>query len=261
MGNLFKAYLFKLRKDLAFRITLIIGGGLAILMTLLFLLIEKITGEAMLNGQMMLIMSLSPVQNFGIAIPVNLITFTVLEFSQGTIRNKIIAGYSKGQIYISIFLTGLVFTLTLASVYALLCFGLGSVFGGFDPHGAIAGASTLAPYYIPKIIAVAVLCYVSITSFTIFFATLFRSIGPTIPVVIVGLMFAYLVGTLLGSLFNNETIVWILRIADPLYAMSVSELGGALADETFVSALICNAVYTLLFFGLGLLIFRKRDIK
>lgn len=259
MANLFKAFIFKLRKDLTFKITLIVGVGLAFMMTLLFLLIEKVTDEKVLSGQMMLLSSLSPVQNFGIAIPVNLITFTVLEFSQGTIRNKIISGCSKAQIYLSMCLTGLVFTFALASVYVLLCFGLGSIFGGFDPNGAIAGA-TLEAYFIPKIILVAVLSYISITMFTLFFATLFRSIGPSIPVVIIGLTFAYLVGTLLGSMFNNEVVVWLLRILNPLYAISMLN-AGFIADETFIAAIICNCVYALIFFVGGLLIFRKRDIK
>ena len=109
MGNLFKAFLFKLRKDLTFRITLFIGLGLAVLMTLIYLgidLVVKALEEdpssykfVFCTGQNLFINSLSPAQNFGIAIPINLITFTVLEFTQGTIRNKIIAGNSKTNIY------------------------------------------------------------------------------------------------------------------------------------------------------------------
>lgn len=260
MANLFKAFIFKLRKDLTFKITLLVGVGLAIMMTLLFLLIEKVTGEKMLNGQMMLLSAISPIQNFGIAIPVNLITFTILEFTQGTIRNKIISGCSKAQIYISICLTGLVFTFALASVYVLLCFGLGSIFGGFDPNGVIAGTATIEPYFIPKIILVAILSYTSITMFTLFFATLFRNIGPTIPVVIVTLTFCYLVGTLLGTMFNNEVITWLQRILNPLYAISLIN-SGAMAQETCIAACISNIVYASLFFVGGLIIFKKRDIK
>ena len=42
------------------------------------------------TGQSMLVFSMSPAQNFGIAIPINLAVFIVLEFTQGTIRNKVI---------------------------------------------------------------------------------------------------------------------------------------------------------------------------
>ena len=40
MRRLIKAFFFKLSRDLAFRITLIIGAGLAFLMTGLYLLID-----------------------------------------------------------------------------------------------------------------------------------------------------------------------------------------------------------------------------
>ena len=85
MAKLFNAFFFKLRKDLSFRITLFIGIGLAILLSLILLGVELIvngtlgSSHRLLTGETMLTNSLSPVANFGIAIPVNLITFTVQE--------------------------------------------------------------------------------------------------------------------------------------------------------------------------------------
>ena len=113
MQRLFNAFLFKIRKDATFRITLIIGAALAVFMTVLYGLLEKFAGSngiKYLDGQSMLLNSMSPVQNYGIAIPVNLISFTCLEFTQGTIRNKIIAGNSKFKIYASLCLSGLIFS-------------------------------------------------------------------------------------------------------------------------------------------------------
>ena len=42
MGNLFRAFFFKLKKDLTFRIALFIGVAMAVFMTLAFLLIDKL---------------------------------------------------------------------------------------------------------------------------------------------------------------------------------------------------------------------------
>ena len=42
MRDLFRAFFFKLSRDLTFRITLIIGAGLAVLMTLLYMVIDKV---------------------------------------------------------------------------------------------------------------------------------------------------------------------------------------------------------------------------
>ena len=72
MQRLFNAFLFKIRKDATFRITLIIGAALAVFMTVLYGLLEKFAGGngiKYLDGQSMLLNSMSPVQNYGIAIP------------------------------------------------------------------------------------------------------------------------------------------------------------------------------------------------
>ena len=285
MLRLFKAFLFRLRRDLTFRITLFIGIGMAIFMTILYLVLEYTlnadyeegdTSIKMLTGQGMLISSLSPVQNFGIAIPVNLISFTIIEFTHGTIRNKIIAGNSKGKIYASLFLSGLIFSIALIIVYALLCTLLGTIFGGFKPDNgynvlpSVSGynSAMVSDQYIVRIIIVSLMSYVSITSFAVLIATLTRQIGGAIPIVIIGILFCYLIGTgvYVASVFANiEDIVNVIRILNPLYALSEQSTTDdgyqIMKDVTFYSALINNAVYAALFFMAGLLIFKKRDVK
>ena len=94
MGRLLKAFFFKLSRDLTFRITLIIGAGIALMMTGIYLAIDLTaaseTGVSyaeysgkLLTGPTMLVSSLSPAQNYGLAIPINVISFICLEFSQG----------------------------------------------------------------------------------------------------------------------------------------------------------------------------------
>ena len=201
MARLFRAFIFKISKDITFRITLIIGAAIAVFTTGIYLILSSAMsdefgeGAKILTGQGMLITSLSPVQNFGIAIPINLISFTVLEFTQGTIRNKIIAGHSKFKIYSSLYLTGLVYGFALLITYVGICTGLGSIFGGFDPNGtAMVGTSIggkISAEFLLKFVVLGIFSYVSIISFTIFIVTTFRSMGPSIPLVIVGLMGCY----------------------------------------------------------------------
>ncbi len=288
MGNLFRAFLFRLKRDLTFRITLIIGGALAIVITLIYFAIDLSISEIadgadnldhmFCNGQSMLINSVSPAQNFGLAIPINLITFTVLEFTQGTIRNKIITGNSKGKIYFGLLFSGLVFTILLIVTYVGLCVGIGSIIGGFDAHGTIlAGlsASQITPEFIWKFIVLVVLVYVLIACVTIFFATLFRSIGPSIPVVIILIIMCYFSATVVGSLGMIEdlsdifkNLAKIMMYVNPLYSLSaydtVSTAEGSLltiTNQAFISQIINNAVYIAAFTIGGWLIFRKRDVK
>ena len=292
MKELFVAYLYKLRHDLAFRITLFIGVGLALFLSLIYFGLSFALEAEMITGTTMFISSLSPTQNFGLAIPVNLITFTVMEFSQGGIRNKIIGGHSKAQVYTSLVLNGLVFTFALMIVYSLLCLGLGAGLGAIitlmNPDWSEVGSISLstlsmtsgyADGYFVKLIFSAVVCYISIGSFTVFFATLFRSVGPCIPVIIITLIFLSLACTIISLIgLDKEEVLWAGRILDPLFPLNAgeyieiskgtNEFGyenierlSTIHNETFVSGICSNLVYAALFFGGGLLIFAKRDIK
>lgn len=296
MGRLMKAFFFKLARDLTFRITLIIGAAMAVVITLLYFIVQSFLTDALgegmdgvkfLCGQGMLISSMSPIQNFGLVIPINLIIFTCLEFSHGTIRNKIIAGNSKFKIYASLYLTGLVFALSLLFVYIFICTGLGSIFGGFNLKDAVFSGLNASRYtveYILKMLLICLVTYACIVSMTIFFAALFRSIGPCIPIVIILLLGCYYLVSITSvvALFldedQSEILLNIFRIVDPLYAIASSETQGVnpvmteygleyeyyiakMNDVTFYGGLANNIVYAGAFFGFGALIFTKRDIK
>lgn len=285
MKELFISYLYRLRRDLAFRITLIIGGGLALILALVYLGLSFIVEANIISGQMMLISSLSPSSNFGLAIPLNLITFTVMEFNNGIIRNKVISGHSKKQIYLSLFLNGLVFTFSLMALYAALCYGLGSLLGLIKigeeiPPELAALSGSYADFYFLKLIVSAIFIYIAITAFTIFIATLFRGIGPSIPVVLVVIVLGATIGALIASFAaDQEGVIWAVRVIDPYYPLGATEFEvvgqyfdpttGNLVDihattiynETFVSGIISNLTYTALFTVGGLLLFTHRDIK
>ncbi len=276
MANLFKAFLFKLRRDLTFRITLFVGLGLSILLTAIYLILDHLvgTGDSSLrfcSGANMFYSSLSPAQNFGIAVPINLVCFTVLEFNQGGIRNKIIAGNSKGKVYLSLLLNGLVFTFLLVLAYVGLSTLLGTIFGGFDINGVImfsqTGKSNVT--YFLKMLGLAIAVYVFITAFAVFFATLLRNIGPCIPIVIVVILMAYLSGSIIAPMAKTlpelQGAAQALKVVNPLYALAASEVDAegvlSIPDDVFYFGIGNNVVYSLLFGFFGLLIFKKRDIK
>ena len=297
MRNLFRAFLFKLRRDLTFRITLFIGIGMAFFMTGTFALIDLLTwlgseGEFAFNycnGQNLLVNTLSPASNFGLVIPILLTVFTVSEFNSGTIRNKIIAGNSKSKIYFSIFLSGLVFTFVVIIAYVGLCVGLASILGKFNPNGTIfainnmsatvnglLGGTTICPEFVWKIVVVGVTVYITVTAMTVFFSTLFRNMGPCIPIIIVLLLF-FSLESMIASIFalDNQldsvatAIITTSRILNPLYALNsydVKDISESVHKFTITNTNllihICNnVVYSMLFLLGGWLIFRKRDVK
>ena len=286
MDRLFKAFLFKITRDITFRITLIIGGGMALFITLVYLLIDYGGGLLdanfrYLTGPNMLLSSISPVQNFGIAIPVNLISFICLEFSQGAIRNKIIAGHSKLRIYFSLCLSGLVFTFALLFIYVGLCVGLGSIFGGFDLSKPIMAGLLSMSYvdhiYILETIGICIMVYATIVFFTVFFATLFRSIGPCIPLVIVTMMALYLGSTIVSAMaqiLEDDLIVKVSEFLNPLYVMSggsttyfkITDTGDMeyytyFETRSMIATTVSNVVWSGAFLAGGCLIFMRRDVK
>ena len=288
MGRLLKSFFFKLSRDLTFRIVLIIGAGIAFFMTALYLLIDLGIdglggGIKFLTGPNMLLTSFNPADNFGLAIPICLITFICLEFSQGAIRNKIIAGHSKFKIYTSLVLSGLVLTFSLLIVYAGLCTLLGTIFGGFnldDPvvliSLSILGANVDGAY-IAQMILIAVVVYICIVSYTVFFASLFRSVGPCIPVVIIVIIMLSVGGTmvaLIGDALESEALVNIVKIVDPLFVISgggieqtyiveneVAKSYVSIETSAFIANIVNNLVYAAIFYIGGALIFMKRDVK
>ena len=288
MGRLLKSFFFKLSRDLTFRIVLIIGAGIAFFMTALYLLIDLGIdglggGIKFLTGPNMLLTSFNPADNFGLAIPICLITFICLEFSQGAIRNKIIAGHSKFKIYTSLVLSGLVLTFSLLIVYAGLCTLLGTIFGGFnldDPvvliSLSILGANVDGAY-IAQMILIAVVVYICIVSYTVFFASLFRSVGPCIPVVIIVIIMLSVGGTmvaLIGDALESEALVNIVKIVDPLFVISgggieqnyiveneVPKSYVSIETSAFIANIVNNLVYAAIFYIGGALIFMKRDVK
>lgn len=296
MANLFRAFLFKLKRDLTFRITLFIGIGMAVIMTLAFLaydFLATIDSEegfrvSYCSGQNLLINTLNPANNFGLVIPVLLTVFTVSEFSSGTIRNKIIAGNSKTKIYFSIWLSGLIFTFAVITAYIGLCVALSSIIGGFDANGTIFSTSGLSivnsimynPHingeFIWKIILSGVVIYIFVISMTVFFSTLFRNVGPCIPIIIV-LLIAFSTASLIVNIFVladaeeefAQNLVTFTRWVNPLFGLdsySIKEVGEhsyiyKIEDSNLILHIVCNMIYSTLFTLGGWLIFRKRDVK
>ena len=241
------------------------------------------------NGQNLLVNTLSPASNFGLVIPILLTVFTVSEFNSGTIRNKIIAGNSKSKIYFSILLSGLIFTFVVIIAYVGLCVGLASILGKFNPNGTILAmnnltatingafnGATISPEFVWKIVVIGITVYITVTAMTVFFSTLFRNMGPCIPIIIILLLF-FSLESMIASMFalddNLDTaavaIITTSRIINPLYALnsydikhiSESVTKFTITDQNLIIHVCNNLVYTTLFTLGGWLIFRKRDVK
>lgn len=265
MGNIFKSAMFKLVRDKTFIITLIIGVIVAALISIIIGSAYKTEGV----GFDLLQMQASPVNNFGIAVPINLISLIVLEFTYGTIRNKVIAGYKKSIVYCGLFLVGLVFSLSLMLVYISLSVFIGSAICGFDKAFAnIDGANVV------KFLLMAICSYVFVTSLALFYATLVRSIGPAITLTVLTLMACLIIPIIVLALSKSEgeyiQSATVLSYLDPVFYLAMgSRLSMPLLSDAvlyttgskFLIGVFSPLIYAALFYFAGVFIFSKRDLK
>ena len=277
MFNILKASLYKLFRDTTFKVTLIIGVALAVFTNLLYFIIFKVAidmpelGSTLFSGETALINALNPTSNFGLTVPINLVVFTIGEFTYGTIRNKIIAGHKRSSIYFSLLATGFVFTLILMVAYCVLSWGLGSLLGGLH-NDSISGET------IGFVILYGFLAYVFIMAVSVFVATLIRSIGGSLPIIILLLVFMGLVPTftIVGKAFESGDVTLVTYLPshiamwiDPLFMLGIytSSIMNTLLTETenatemILAGTIVPTFWAVVFSFLGLKLFQYRDIK
>lgn len=252
MLKILKASFFKLFKDRAFKVTLIIGIVLGLLYGLLY---STIGGG--LTGYFVLLSSSSPLSNFGIAVPINLIIFIIGEFNYGTIRNKIIAGNKRSHIFITLLIMGILYSFILMGVYMGISTALSSIIGGFGD---------VDPAQLWMTIGYTAILYIMLSALSVTTAASIRHTGISVTVTVIILvigMVAFLI-----SISNSDVNYDMLMALDPIAISFVNLLGGIIGMGSSgdlirylgISMVSC-VVYTVLFTGLGLFIFLKRDVK
>lgn len=275
MSKLIKSSFYKLIRDWTFKVTLIIGVALAVFMCLIYLGIDIISGEGttkcvgeMCYGYSFYTSSLSPTQNFGLTVPINLIIFTIGEFSCGTIRNKIIAGNKKTSIYLSLIITGAIFTISLMTIYFLLSVGLSTAIGGFSGLRELGEGERAMLYQYP----IMGLCtYLFIVTLCVLVSTSIRNIGGAMPIVIILIMFLYFISfipSLINSLGGNEKLNNFMiaqQWLNPLHGFGSIGIAGIIVDpletDQFIASIVTPLYWAAINIGLGILIFNKKDVK
>ena len=104
MANLLKVDFKRVLKDQLFMVICIVAGAFALITPLLYVaLFGSLEGEMeqmlsmmgiTIDAKTMFFQTFSLSNNSGLAIPILLSVILTKDFSQGTVRNKIISGYS-----------------------------------------------------------------------------------------------------------------------------------------------------------------------
>ncbi len=271
MINLLKADLKRMLRDKLFLITCIIGAGFALITGLLYFglnsLIDSLEeGLLMFYAKDILAASFAPLSNFGLALPIFICIILNKDFSYGTIRNKIICGYSRTKIYLSLLISTILLMVTTILGYTVVNFGLSSLL--LDYSITTTFAKDLE--YILLTILFGVIGYILLASFVVFFSTTTKNGGLAI-ILYFGIAFLLTlisVACALSSSFLGDDMSFFKNIFEILCNINIFYLFNSVIGYVDVYHLkeILFIVFDVIIFGtlitlLGIKIFNKKDLK
>ena len=202
------------------------------------------------------------------------------ESGWGTIRNQVVAGYSKIQIYFANFIAMVIVLFTILFAYQLLTLGLGYLFGFELGIETAAEAGVFFRKY-----ALNLLIFITEVAFMTFISLMFQNIiAPVFLVVILPIFVGAILQTVVPIvvLMNQsnsaqiiggfEYVIWYqntsLSISGFTYEMTsgIGGLLGAALYDTSTLEFILKTIGTNLglngiFLGLGSFLFSRKDLK
>ncbi|MBR4868217.1 MAG: ABC transporter permease [Clostridia bacterium] len=271
MVNLLAMDFCRIIKDKLFWITAIIGGVFALITPLLYAaLFHWIDQESM--GKMLIGIAVDAKSqfftafhfgdNFGLVAPVLLAIVLCKDFSYGTVRNKIIGGYSRTKIYLSMLITCYVSLFTLMLCHALLTLGCSLLFfpyqeGGFDASALI---------YLLGSVGLQALCYLFVSALVCWLCIAMKNVGLTIVVYIaITFLLTLIVSAiqLAVAAVPNQTLADVLMVINqinPFYQVGVIGQGETYTLEQLLYGVLSPVVAFGLFLACGAHAFKKKDI-
>ena len=262
MGKLLQADLYRIFKSKLFLALALIAFLFPVFTVLLYLLIFKVFATVDIPGIAAVTMSGREMisecfvlhSNFGFILPIFTTIFICMDISNGTMRNKIIAGRSRASIYFSHLISASIINVSGILIYVIIFMAFSSL---FFPYGV-----TLDGEEIIKII------YFMITGiFTFIFsaslsAAFTLSLKSTAPSIILSILTGMGISMLVNLLHMTDpftTNVWMCLI--PTYTNSSFLSTGQFDTTNFLLGILSYVVFIVLINAAGLLIYSKKDIK
>lgn len=274
MSKLIRSDLSRSLRDKLFLITCIIGGAFAMFTPLLFKLIfaglgagfDELTG-AYTSPKTLFFNAFSPGNNFGLIVPILLGIILYKDFSFGTIRNKIISGYSRREIFLSMFVVCFIMLWSMILLYALFTLVLSIIlFGTADTSSN--GAAVL--YFLESIVF-EFLLYLFIAALISWLCATRRNAGMVIVMYVAIMMIFTLVATIIQACIivldfdsGSEQTVKILTFFQRInlfYSYTYIGVGESYSLKDALYLVIPPVIGAGGLLGLGMVKFGKKDLK
>ncbi|MBO4411439.1 MAG: hypothetical protein IKY02_00180 [Lachnospiraceae bacterium] len=273
MKELIKADLFRVWKSKLTLVTLILVLAFPVLMTLMYLGInamaaldsEPLFGD-LVSANMLMSGVYSLTNNIGLVLPAFAGIFVCMDISHGTLRNKVIVGKSRVSIYLSHLIVSIIFNVAAITIYAAVTSGLALLFFRYNSSQGADAVKQILYWTINGTVS-----FVFVATISTFFGLVVRSIAPTIIFTIVLTMGLSMI-TSVVSLMDYEEYQYLVYLIPTFTSSSFSLNGMSLGslfnpgfeapiDIMFMEGLISYGFFGVLNTVLGILIFRKKDIK
>lgn len=269
MLNLYITDLKKIIKDKLFLVTCILAAILAIGNPLTYKLLFDALGVGELLGDLMSAKSLffssfSPGNNIGVIMPILIAIIVCKDFSQGTVRNKIISGKSRTTIFISHFLSAATIMCAIMLIQGVLTLGVSLLFFGYqsEPFTAYDFGYLLISLVFEMIV------YCAIAAIITYIATISKNMGVCIILYLAISFGASIIGTILqlaGAFVEPETTkYYVIEFINSLnFYVSSASVG---AGSTYTAKGVLYILMGPAIFGVGsalvgICMFRKKDLK
>ena len=268
MFKLLKTDFKRILCDKLFLVLCIIGGAFAVFTPLLYkILFSAIGAEELLfmtvNAKSLFFTAFSPSDNFGLILPILLAIILCKDFSHGTVRNKLICGYSRKTVFLSMYIACATTICVLILCYALINLFVALMFLEYQ-----ATAFTIADFgYLMLSVLFEMLIYLFVAALVCFYISFAKNVGLVI-VLYVGTMFFFLIVGVVASIafvFTDPantalySFMEILTFANP-FASSIGT-GTEYKASQVLSVVLTNLIGGGAFAFFGLSIFKKRDLK
>lgn len=197
--------------------------------------------------------------NLGLIVPVLLGIVLCKDFSYGTVRNKIIAGKSRTQIFLSMFCTCAVVLCAVMLLYAFLTLGVSLLFFEYQPT-AFTGEDFL--YFLVSL-GFELLVLLWMAALLSCLCACAKNAGIAIVLYIAVTFALVIVGSIVQMAYSLLQTDWLYFLDRINVGTAVNHIGmgNAYTWEDALYLTLPALVGILGFTGLGICTFRKKDLK
>lgn len=270
MSRLLRADIYRVMKNRLTLIALILALGFPVLVVLLYAGIGLIEGDMggsmLLNANSIIGSAYSLSNNIGLVIPAFAGILVCTDYTNGTLRNKVIAGNRRGAIYMSHLIVSILFSVTVITVYAAVTAGLALIFFPFTKDPSMDLGREILYFAVNGTMS-----FAFVATFSTMLAMTMRSIAPTIIFTIVFSMLLLIVSSVVMMIDYEPykyAVYFIPTFAGNFFTLNSFSLFGLIGGVQEVSKdlIFAEGMLSYVFFGavhtvIGLLVFAKRDVR